>query len=182
MSGIGTRRWMHPQTVPRGFLRLYILSLLSKKPETGYSIMQVIDEKTEGAWRPGPGTVYPLLRSLVEDGLAKPLSSKEKETSVAYSLTKEGVKEFEVLQQSLIGAGKRQKVMFRLFSDLLSPEVSAKVFVKRSREMFEIFQDIIGQVSAADRAMVLKELKGVLDEQAAWTEAELSRRTKRVER
>ncbi|HLQ21553.1 MAG TPA: PadR family transcriptional regulator, partial [Nitrososphaerales archaeon] len=57
-----TRRWMDPQAVPRGFLRFYVLSLLSRRPEAGYSIMRTIEETTDGAWRPGPGTVYPLLR------------------------------------------------------------------------------------------------------------------------
>ena len=41
------KRWLHPQAVPRGFLRLYILTMLSKGPEAGYSIMQRIDERTD---------------------------------------------------------------------------------------------------------------------------------------
>ena len=65
----GAKKWIHPQAVPRGILRLYILSMLSKREETGYSIMRTIEDKTEGAWRPGPGTVYPLLRSLLKEGL-----------------------------------------------------------------------------------------------------------------
>ena len=45
------RRWMDPQSVPRGFLRFYVLSLLSRSPEAGYSIMRTIEETTDGAWR-----------------------------------------------------------------------------------------------------------------------------------
>ncbi|MDG6938393.1 MAG: PadR family transcriptional regulator, partial [Nitrososphaerota archaeon] len=66
-----SKRWLNPQAVPRGFLRLYIMTLLSRGPETGYSIIQKIDERTEGAWRPGPGTMYPTLKGLVSDGLVR---------------------------------------------------------------------------------------------------------------
>ncbi|HKT22866.1 MAG TPA: PadR family transcriptional regulator, partial [Nitrososphaerales archaeon] len=65
MARAPTKRWLHPQAVPRGFLRLYTLAQLSRGPETGYSIMQKIDERTDGAWKPGPGTMYPLLKSMV---------------------------------------------------------------------------------------------------------------------
>ena len=36
---------MDPQAVPRGFLRFYVLSLLSRRPEAGYSIMRTIEEQ-----------------------------------------------------------------------------------------------------------------------------------------
>ncbi len=37
----------------------------------GYRVSERVAERTGGAWRPGPGTVYPLLRALVERGLAR---------------------------------------------------------------------------------------------------------------
>ena len=125
---------MHPQAVPRGFLRLYLLSLLSRNAETGYSIMQTIDERTEGAWRPGPGTVYPLLRSLVKEGLVKQMGSSGKELSGAYVATVDGKKELEEMQRALASAGRREKVMMRLFADLLPANVISGIMVNRARE------------------------------------------------
>ncbi len=69
--------------------------MLSKHEETGYSIMRTIEDKTEGAWRPGPGTVYPLLRSLVKEALLERAGPAESGTTVKYSVTKKGRQELE---------------------------------------------------------------------------------------
>ncbi|MDG6981372.1 MAG: PadR family transcriptional regulator, partial [Nitrososphaerota archaeon] len=109
MTRILPRRWLHPQAVPRGFLRLYILTQLSRGPETGYSIMQKIDETTEGAWKPGAGAMYPLLRGLVTDGLAKP--EKGSTRSKAYVITAKGRKELGGMRERLAGAGRKERVL-----------------------------------------------------------------------
>ena len=104
MPDSAAKKWIHPQAVPRGILRLYILSMLSEKPETGYSIMRIIEDKTEGAWRPGPGTVYPLLRSLVKEGLLEKAESSGGGATVKYSVTKKGKQELEEMQRTLASA------------------------------------------------------------------------------
>ena len=75
---------MHPQAVPRGFLRFYIMLMVSRAPRTGYDIMQSIEERTEGAWRPGPGTVYPLLKALAEEGFVATTGHGKRESSIRY--------------------------------------------------------------------------------------------------
>ena len=95
MQDSAGKRCIHPQAVPRGILRLYILSMLSSHHETGYSIMRTIEDKTEGAWRPGPGTVYPLLRSLVKEGLLEKAGPVGAGGTVKYSVTKKGKQELE---------------------------------------------------------------------------------------
>src|SRR5438445_10486784 len=101
------RRWMDPQTVPRGFLRFYVLSLLSRSPEAGYSIMRTIEETTDGAWRPGPGTVYPLLRGMVDESLVRPTDSGGREGRVGYSITEKGQTALEGRQQRLLSGVRR---------------------------------------------------------------------------
>lgn len=57
--------------MPGRILSLYALACMEKDgPTYGYSIAQRVRERTEGAWNPGPGTVYPALRTLVRRGLA----------------------------------------------------------------------------------------------------------------
>jgi DNA-binding PadR family transcriptional regulator len=51
----------------RGDIRLAILSLLSEAPSNGYGLMKAIAERTENAWRPSPGSVYPTLSQLVDE-------------------------------------------------------------------------------------------------------------------
>src|SRR6266480_4188987 len=58
-------------SAPKGLLRYYILHKIAQKPIHGYEIIQDIDSKTEGAWRPGAGSLYPILKKLVTEGLIK---------------------------------------------------------------------------------------------------------------
>lgn len=54
----------------RGDVRTAILLLLADEPMHGYQLMQAIGERTQGAWRPSPGAVYPTLDQLEDEGLA----------------------------------------------------------------------------------------------------------------
>lgn len=53
----------------KGDVRLAILSLLSESPANGYGLMKSIAERTDGVWRPSPGSVYPTLQQLVDEDL-----------------------------------------------------------------------------------------------------------------
>lgn len=53
----------------RGDVRLAILSLLGETPASGYGLITAIAEKTSGAWKPSPGSVYPTLQQLVDEEL-----------------------------------------------------------------------------------------------------------------
>ena len=53
----------------RGDVRTAILALLADGPRHGYQIIQDITERSEGAWRPSPGSVYPALSALADEGL-----------------------------------------------------------------------------------------------------------------
>ncbi|MGV0907865.1 PadR family transcriptional regulator [Mycobacterium novum] len=53
----------------RGDVRLAILALLAEGPMHGYEIIQQIAERSQQLWRPSPGSVYPTLQMLVDEGL-----------------------------------------------------------------------------------------------------------------
>lgn len=52
-------------------LRFWILSLLAESPKNGSEIMNVIEDTNQGWWRPSPGTVYPLLSSMKDEGFIR---------------------------------------------------------------------------------------------------------------
>ncbi len=58
-----------PRRAGKGDIRSAILSLLSEAPSNGYGLIKAIAEKTGGAWRPSPGSVYPTLQQLVDEEL-----------------------------------------------------------------------------------------------------------------
>jgi DNA-binding PadR family transcriptional regulator len=71
----------------RGDVRAAILSLLAEKPLNGYQIMQELEQRSRGTWRPSPGAVYPALQQLEDEGLVRVESST---SGRAYSLTDAG--------------------------------------------------------------------------------------------
>ncbi|MBF4622348.1 PadR family transcriptional regulator [Clavibacter sp. VKM Ac-2542] len=71
----------------RGDVRLAILSLLADAPSNGYGLITGIATKTEGAWRPSPGSVYPTLQQLVDEDL---IVADESGVKSVYSLTDQG--------------------------------------------------------------------------------------------
>jgi DNA-binding PadR family transcriptional regulator len=50
-------------------VRASILALLKDRPMHGYEMIQEISERSGGAWRPSPGSVYPTLQLLEDEGL-----------------------------------------------------------------------------------------------------------------
>ena len=58
-----------PRRAGKGDVRSVILSLLAEGPSNGYGLIKAIADKTSGAWRPSPGSVYPTLQQLVDEDL-----------------------------------------------------------------------------------------------------------------
>jgi DNA-binding PadR family transcriptional regulator len=55
----------------RGDVRTALLTLLAEEPRNGYQLMQEIERRSEGVWRPSPGSVYPALQQLEDEGLVR---------------------------------------------------------------------------------------------------------------
>jgi len=67
-GGPGGPRMRGPRA-RRGDVRAAALALLSEQPMNGYQIIQEIGERSGGVWRPSPGSVYPALQQLEDEGL-----------------------------------------------------------------------------------------------------------------
>ena len=53
----------------RGDVRAAVLALLLERPMHGYELIQQIEERSGGVWRPSPGSIYPTLQLLADEGL-----------------------------------------------------------------------------------------------------------------
>ena len=82
----------------RGDVRAAILLALADEPMHGYQIMQRLEEKSGGAWRPSPGSVYPTLQLLEDQGLIK---GEEAEGRRVFSLTESGAAEAAAIKERL---------------------------------------------------------------------------------
>ncbi|MGH2603092.1 MAG: PadR family transcriptional regulator [Dehalococcoidia bacterium] len=71
----------------RGDVRTGILLLLNEQPMNGYQIIQTLAERSGGLWRPSPGSVYPTLQQLEDEGLIRAEQSDDRRL---YHLTEQG--------------------------------------------------------------------------------------------
>ncbi len=88
------------ERLERGLLKYVILSVLKDGPKHGYDIIKYLEEKTGGHYTPSPGTLYPTLQLLEDQGLVR--SEQEGEKRV-YSLTEAGHAELDKQHNAVEG-------------------------------------------------------------------------------
>jgi DNA-binding PadR family transcriptional regulator len=79
----------------RGDVRMGLLMLLAEEARNGYQLMQTIEERSGGRWRPSPGSVYPALAQLEDEGLVR-------------AIERDGVKLFEITDAGREHIGHRK--------------------------------------------------------------------------
>ncbi|HKW05783.1 MAG TPA: PadR family transcriptional regulator [Nitrososphaerales archaeon] len=173
-----------PQGAPRGFLQFYILHSISQKPTHGYEISREIDEKTDGAWKPGAGSIYPMLKKLSDEGLIRVTESKKaRETAQrVYEITEDGKRHLRERKDMFALAGRKWYSMRRLFIDLMDPDQISNFLVEGSKLQFETSRELVSsklsKISAADAEFTLREYALNLERQLSWTKEKLSEHAK----
>jgi DNA-binding PadR family transcriptional regulator len=79
--------FMRRRRMRRGDVRAALLVLLAEEPRNGYGLMQEIERRSDGVWRPSPGSVYPALQQLEDEGLVR---SEERDGRRVFALTDAG--------------------------------------------------------------------------------------------
>jgi DNA-binding PadR family transcriptional regulator len=82
----GGRGW-RGMKARRGDVRAAILAVLAEQSMNGYQIIQEIAERSGGAWKPSPGSIYPTLQQLEDEGLVSAATDNGRR---AFTLTDEG--------------------------------------------------------------------------------------------
>lgn len=77
----------HKRRFGRGDLKYVILDLLKDQPRHGYDVIRALEERFHGFYSPSPGSVYPTLQLLEDQGY---LTSSEQEGKRVYTITDEG--------------------------------------------------------------------------------------------
>jgi DNA-binding PadR family transcriptional regulator len=81
----------HRLRARRGNVRSAILTLLGDAAMNGYQIMQAIEQRSEGTWRPSSGSIYPTLQQLEDEGLVEAEDARASQgSSRTYKVTAKG--------------------------------------------------------------------------------------------
>lgn len=105
-----------------GELRLLLLKLIADAPRHGYELIKAIEELTAGTYAPSPGTVYPTLSLLEDEGAIREVAGGD-EPRKAFEATAQGREELtdrkdeaEALVERLSGHGERHEERRRAFA------------------------------------------------------------------
>jgi DNA-binding PadR family transcriptional regulator len=112
------QKWIqHTAKVPKGFLRYRVLHILKDHSMSGAELTSTIEEETAGRWKPKPGSIYPLLKSLLQDGLTRELPDTDEKTR-RYELTEKGL---ELLEREIDSSGELREKLVQGFSPFPGP-------------------------------------------------------------
>jgi len=154
----------YPHGAPRGLLHFYALLSIARKPMRGYDLMKEIEIKTEGAWRPGPGAVYPVLRKLANQGN---ITAKKKVGGgphhVLYEITPVGLENIANAKKMMKSSTERWSLMRQLFIDLMEPDDLVR-FVLNSLELqIELVHTLVESdrsgLSDQDKLFILRQYR-----------------------
>jgi DNA-binding PadR family transcriptional regulator len=98
--------------IPKGLLRHIVIQLLKNEPMSGSEIMEQVFEFTD--YRPSPGSIYPLLAQLQEEGLVEQ-SPDEDPNIKRYGLTEGGRRELQEIMMNDNEMKNRQKTIHRIY-------------------------------------------------------------------
>ena len=165
--------------VPKGFLRYQVLQALGEKPMSGSEIMDEIEQKTNGHWKPSPGSIYPLLAWLQDSGYVKELAANQNGLK-RYELTDSGKALLE--EQRRIGMNSRDEGRFfgpPFLESLwlkLPPEKIGELR-KSLKRTFGAFLEIGYNLEKNPSEKTIEEVQKILDETADKLE-NLSKKSK----
>ena len=172
----------HTAMVPKGFIRYQVLESLSKKAMSGSEIINEIEARTNGRWKPSPGSVYPLLSWLQDNGRIKELPSDQSGMK-RYELTDKGKvlleQQRKVMeeQEKMIDEQKRNYWKFRKARGFFGPAfIRAPWFhlpTEKSEEMRESMRNLVKTFFKLGKNLeehfseqALSDVRKVLDETA----------------
>ena len=117
-------KWL--KEAQKGYMRIALLILLSKKSYHGYEMMKEVKDRTEGFWKPTAGGVYPILQSLEKAGYIKGEWGFQKRRRKIYRITESGrlILDRALFKQSQIA--NSMSALFEAYArDVLAVETKA---------------------------------------------------------
>lgn len=152
------KKWIqHTAKVPKGFLRFQVLHKLNEQPMSGAELTSAIERELDGHWKPKPGSMYPLLKTLLHEGLTREIPDDDGRTR-RYELTEQGQK---FLDDQVDQSGELQEKIAQGFTPLHSPflsllsshpEISSSL-----RNLFSAIQDLRKIIGSDPSSEILKE-------------------------
>jgi DNA-binding PadR family transcriptional regulator len=158
------RKWIqHTAKVPKGYLRYRVLQKLKDGPMTGAELTSAIEEEMRGRWTPKPGSMYPLLKTLLRDGFTIEVPTSDGRAR-KYELTDKGVAflETEIDRSGELLAKINQGLTPFPFLQLFNPENDEELAVS-IRNLFITMNSLRFIIQDEPSPEILSELSKEID-------------------
>jgi DNA-binding PadR family transcriptional regulator len=114
-------------SAPRGLLKLVALQLLSESSLSGAELQEQIRRSSAGTWKPGPGSIYFMVKGLRDDALIVELPAAGG-TTRRYVISNKGKAELEKMRQASAGETRKQLRLLAFYCSLSGDrEMSSKL-------------------------------------------------------
>lgn len=150
-----------PHSIPRGLLRILIVRLLHHHEMTGTDIMRHFRERSEGEWSPSPGSIYPLLASLEEEGFIETVKTEGR--SKTYRLSDEGRSQIEIFQKRRNDVEHKARLNRMIWIQMLEPYDRANFHASGIFHAIDDLGEAAAELSSSDRRKLSKRVKKAAD-------------------
>lgn len=157
-----------------GLLPLYILHSLSDGPKSGYDLITSINQATEGSWKPGSGSIYPILRNLLKRGLVKVVGTGTRSKQI-YSLTDKG-EEFFKEAKEIFNSISLQKwhTIKGMMLTLVEPQALARMLNETIEMQQEAWSKVLdSDLPDEDKVFLLKQHKLLVERHSLWLDKKI---------
>ena len=118
----------------RGTIFFIILTMAKDGPVYGNQIANLISERTDGAWKPGSGSIYPALKRLEHRGL---IEKREEGGKVLYSLTEKGSALISKIKDGHFERSPVARLMGRIWMEALNPHEMMRFMISSAKHTNE---------------------------------------------
>lgn len=142
--------------------------------------MQEIESKTEGVWRPGAGSIYPILKELVTGGYIRAENHKKiGKPQHVYHITPEGRAMLQQSSEMLMKTGQNWGAMRSILIELVDSKNIPTMFTHMTAGQFTFLRGILeskrDKIPRKEVQFMLKEYALNLERQLAWTKQALKK-------
>ncbi|MGC8479875.1 MAG: PadR family transcriptional regulator [Candidatus Micrarchaeia archaeon] len=160
-----------------GVLPVFVLQRLIEKDCSGYDLIKEITLLTKGAWRPGSGSIYPLIKKMVNKGWIK-VKSKGKRKLKIYSITNEGKKVYSEIKPKYDNfVIERWNTIKGVMMDIINPLTQGKILnevIEMQRRSWEKILDS-NELSEKDKYFLLNQNRILTKRHMEWLETKIDK-------
>lgn len=155
-----------------GLLPIFILNRLENKKCSGYDIISEINKLTNGSWKPGSSSVYPLLISMEKRGLIRVVESGKRKMK-KYTITQKGKDELHVVKKRYDEISiERWHTVRGIIMEIVSPSSLAKMLNETIEMQIRSWKKILdsNEMSKEDKIFLIKQNLLLLNRHMIWLE------------